>query len=506
MSSSKHLDRVFIGGLAWTAGAKWSTQLLTWGSVVVLARLLSVSDFGVVALAGVYLVLTNSIAEFGLAGAVMLMRELGYDVLAQLNTVAVCFGVVASLLCIATAPIVGWLFQNDAVPGVLQVGSISILIAGFQLVPFGLLRRNLEYRRLAVSEAIQALAQAAFTVLFAMLGWGYWSIVWGITAGRFAIAATLVSWHWVGFSIPKWKDVKEPLVCGWHLSTTQFATALSEQMDAIIIGRVLGDAFLGIYRMAVSIAVAPSDRISTLIFRVTGPLFAGVQEDRALIRRYYLIWIELLSMSTLPLATGVVMVASDVVLLALGDKWEAVIGPLRWIAIAAWFNTMIALTQQVLVNLRKTKMVMNWHLSRTLVMPAAFLVGTHWGLNGVAAAWLMAVPMLLVPFVLTAMRDIELRLRELVWTLAPSVIGSVTMVSAVYLWRNYLASSTFNTLESLVTSVLVGGFVYAGIFAVFFRSKFRRYIEFVKSIWLERKQKRQEATVDLQPEAEVKES
>ncbi len=496
MASSKHFDRVFVGGLAWTAGAKWSTQLLTWGSVVVLARLLSVSDFGIVALAGVYLILTNSIAEFGLAGAVMLMRELGYDILAQLNTVAVCFGVVAALLCIATAPVVGWLFQSDAVIGVLQVGSISILIAGFQLMPFGLLRRNLEYRRLAISEAIQSLAQAGFTVIFALLGWGYWSIVWGITLGRLAITATLVSWHWVGLSIPKWQDIKAPLVCGWHLSTTQFTTALSEQMDAIIIGRVLGDALLGIYRMAVSIAVAPSERISTLIFRVTGPLFSGVQEDRALIRRYYLIWIELLSISTLPLATGLAMVASDVVLLVLGDKWAAVIVPLRWISLAAWFNTMIALTQQVLVNLRKTKMVMNWHLARTLVMPAAFLVGTYWNLSGVAAAWLVAVPMLLVPFVLTAARNIELRLVELASTLAPSAVASATMMVAVYLWRHYGMPSTLNTLWSLSTSVSVGGLAYIGVLALFFRAKFRRYIEFAKSTWMDRRHKQQEAASD----------
>ncbi|MCC7343161.1 MAG: lipopolysaccharide biosynthesis protein [Bryobacterales bacterium] len=496
MASSKQFDRVFVGGLAWTAGAKWATQLLTWGSVVVLARLLSVTDFGIVALAGVYLVLTNSIAEFGLAGAVMLMRELGYEILAQLNTVAVGFGVIAALVCVATAPIVGWLFQNDAVAGVLQVASLSVLIAGFQLVPFGLLRRNLEYRRLALSEAIQAIAQAGFTVVFALLGWGYWSIVWGITAGRFAIAATLVSWHWVGLSIPKWKDVKAPLVCGWHLSTTQFATAVSEQMDAIIIGRVLGEALLGIYRMAVSLAVAPSERISTLIFRVTGPLFAGVQDDIALIRRYYLIWIELLSMSTLPLAAGVIVVASDVVLLVLGDKWAGVIGPLRWIAIAAWFNTIIALTQQVLVNLRKTKMVMQWHLARTLVMPVAFLAGTHWELDGVAAAWLMAVPMLLVPFVITAMRDIQLRVSELIGTLAPSVLASAVMVGAVYFWRHSMMPSGFNTLSSLTASVSLGGIVYAAVFGLFFREKFTRYIEFVKSLWRERQAKRQPAAAD----------
>src|SRR5690348_10614454 len=89
--SSQKLDRAFVGGLAWTAGAKWVTQFVTWASVLISARLLSPADFGVMEMAGFVFIVTNVLAEFGVGTAVVQMRELTRHELSQLNTVALIF-------------------------------------------------------------------------------------------------------------------------------------------------------------------------------------------------------------------------------------------------------------------------------------------------------------------------------------------------------------------------------------------------------------------------------
>jgi len=107
------LDRSFVGGLAWTAGAKSVTQLVTWASVLIAAKLLSPSDFGAVELAGFVTVLTNVLAEFGIGSAVLQMRDLDRRTLAQLNSVSLIFSTIAFIASCAITPLVAAFCRTD---------------------------------------------------------------------------------------------------------------------------------------------------------------------------------------------------------------------------------------------------------------------------------------------------------------------------------------------------------------------------------------------------------
>src|SRR6266853_5902062 len=105
------LDRAFVGGIAWTAAAKWISQLVSWPAVIVAARFLAPSDFGTVDMAGFYFTVTNVLAEFGIGTAVMQLRELDDRTIAQMNTVSLMFGVFACGLSVAMAPLIAAFFQ-----------------------------------------------------------------------------------------------------------------------------------------------------------------------------------------------------------------------------------------------------------------------------------------------------------------------------------------------------------------------------------------------------------
>src|SRR5579864_6830441 len=108
----RKLDRAFVGGVAWTAGAKWLSQLLSWPAVVICARLLSPADFGIVEMAGFYFIVTNVVAEFGVGMAVLQMQELDTVIVAQLNTVALMTGFLAFGVSVAAAPLIAAFFRS----------------------------------------------------------------------------------------------------------------------------------------------------------------------------------------------------------------------------------------------------------------------------------------------------------------------------------------------------------------------------------------------------------
>jgi len=103
---ARALDRSLLNGIAWTSGAKWASQLLTWASTLVVARLLSPEDYGLVGMASIYLGVITLLSEFGLGSAVVTLRELSEEQVAQINSVSLLFGLASfALSCAAAVPL-----------------------------------------------------------------------------------------------------------------------------------------------------------------------------------------------------------------------------------------------------------------------------------------------------------------------------------------------------------------------------------------------------------------
>ncbi len=398
-SSPEHqnLDRAFVGGVAWTAGAKWISQLVSWPSVLICARLLSPSDFGIVEMAGFYFVVTNIVAEFGVGMAVLQMRELDTAIVAQLNTVALLSGILAFGVSVAAAPLIAAFFRSPQLNLLVVVASLSFILTSFEAIPLGLLQRDMNYRRLSVAESVQAIVTALVSVGCAWAGFAYWSLVLGNLVGRTSNIALTIYWRPSRFAIPRWKQVLVPLRFGMEIAMQRIVGTVTGLSDSMVIGRTLGQSPLGVFRLASNLATTPSEKIGTLVMRVTGPLFARVQTDNALLRRYFLIFSELLSLSCFPLLFGLAIVAPEAVQLLLGSKWAGAAAPLRWLAIYMAIRTLGYLNNQLGTTLRFTRFGMWIALLNFGLMPVAFYIASRGGVGAVAAAWLVMSPATIVP-------------------------------------------------------------------------------------------------------------
>src|SRR5579862_5568383 len=101
-----------------------------------------------------------------------------------------------------------------------------------------------------------------------------------------------IYWRPARFAVPSWKQVATPLQFGMEIAMQRIVGSVTNLSDSVVIGRTLGESPLGAYGLASNLASTPSDKIGALIMRVTGPLFARVQHDKDLLRRYFLIFTE----------------------------------------------------------------------------------------------------------------------------------------------------------------------------------------------------------------------
>jgi O-antigen/teichoic acid export membrane protein len=466
------LDRAFVGGIAWTAGAKWMSQLLSWPSVIICARLLSPSDFGIVEMAGFYFIITNVVAEFGVGMAVLQMRELDAAIVAQLNTVALLVGTLAFGISLAAAPLIAAFFRSPALQKLVMIASLSFILTSFEAIPLGLLQRDMNYRRLSVAESVQAAVTAIVSVACAWAGLAYWSLIVGNLIGRASNIALAVYWRPARFATPHWKNVRAPLQFGLEIAMQRIVGTVGNLSDSMVIGRTLGQAPLGIYRQASNLGSTPADKIGALIMRVTGPLFARVQTDRDLMRRYFLIFTETLAVSIFPLLFGLAAVSKEAVQLLLGSKWAGAASPLRWIAIYMAIRSMIYLANQLLTTLRFTRFGMWMSFLNFGLMPIAFYVASSRGVGAVAAA------VTAIPIFVKVLRTIQCSLAEYLRSLMPALIGSAAMLLAVNGLKLWLAPAYGTVFGRLMLEIVVGAAAYGAIVWIFFRARITQYFRF----------------------------
>lgn len=424
--------------VAWTAAAKWASQVFTWVGTIVVARLLHPYDYGLVGMGGVYLSLAALVSQVGIPDAVITLRDLSQRQIAGLNTVALLLGAaLVALSCAIAFPLAAF-FSAPALVGVIVVSSAIYVINAFQVVPRALLQKELHFQLLATIEAVRAVAQMAATVLFAWRGYGYWSLVYGGIVASATGTVLVLFWRRHGYAAPHPRELYRELSFSGHVTLSGIGWYVYSNADFLVAGKTLGEAPLGNYTLGWTISSAPIEKIGNLLTGVTPAFFSAVQHDKVELRRYFLRITEALSYVTVPASIGIVLVADYLVPVLLGPKWLGVVGPLRLLGIFVAFRSLTTVLPKLLTAINETRFVM-WNTALAVVaLPLAFLVGSRWGTTGIAMAWIVIYPPIMAPLYHRIFKRLDTGLREYFSAVLPATGASTIMALVLLLVRSTL--------------------------------------------------------------------
>jgi len=474
-------DSAIVRALAWTGGSKWATQLLTWASTIVVARILSPSDYGLFGMAMVYLGLISLISEFGLGQAVVILREMSREHIAQIHTLSVAFGALLFAVSWTLAHPVGRFFHTSKLAPVIAVMSVSFLISGAQVVPDALLQRGLRFKLLALFDTIRTFAQAPVTILLAWLGFGYWSLVLSSVIGVVVYSTLVIMAQPCAFAWPCWKEIRGALRFSSDVLGARIAWYTYSNSDFLVAGRMLGQTALGNYEIAWTIASATVDKVTSLVTRVTPAFFSAVQHNKSELRRYLLRITEGLSLITFPASVGIALLADQFVLCVLGPKWVAAATPLRLLGLYAGFRSITTLFPGILYATRHSRFVMWNTVAAAITFPAAFYFTSRWGTTGIALTWILLYPVITAPFMWKAFIEIELSIGTYVRSLLPALRACLVMALAVYGIRMVIPSE-WPALSRLIAFVAGGGITYTAFVFVVERERLRGAYALVQGI------------------------
>jgi teichuronic acid exporter len=471
-------DRSFARSVAWTAGAKWGGQLLTSGITLLVARILVPADYGLVGMAALFLGLVRFLSEFGIGSSVVVMRESNRETLASLNTCAAILGSIGMLVTMAFAIPLGHFFAAPDLPAVIMVSSLGFPIAAIRTLPAAVLQRDFRFKLLAAIDLGQAVSAALITLGLALAGGKYWSIILGNAAAALLASLAVIAFSPQRFGRPQLSKLRPAISLSKNITTATLGWYIYSNADFLVVGKMLGQAALGLYNIGWTLAMLIVERVTTLVSGVAPAYLAAAKHDLTELRRYLFRISGTIALLTFPASLGLALVADDFCRVILGARWMGAIGALRILAIYAGVRSLGPLLAQMLTVSGEDRFVARNGAAAAIVMPVAFVVGARWGVEGVAVAWVIAYPLVTTPLFMKTMRHLEIRVGDYLAALKPAFVSTAVMVVAVLALRFGMVNA--RPVVRLPLAIVVGAAAYGAALFALFRSRVQTLIRVLR--------------------------
>ena len=456
-----------VRGMAWAYGAYAGGRTLVLVSTAILARLLTPSDFGVVALAIVFITFLEAIKDLGLSQALIVASpEEEADRAQTVFAWSVVLGLGLTLLTVAISPFVASFFKQPQLTGLLAVLGSMFLVRSLGATHEALARKHLNYRVRTISEIAEAGVRGAVGIGLALAGFGAWSLVIGFVLG--AVANTVVMWLRVNFR-PRWHltrtHLRDLLSFGGVLTMVDIAAVIFYNTDYLFIGRVLGAASLGLYSIGFRIPELLILNVAHVAADVLFPAYSAL--DRTRLREGYITALRYLTMLTVPLAAGLVVLAKPLILVVFGHKWVGSIPVTRVIALYTLFATLAIPPGTVLKVTRRARLMVIFSVPLVFVLAALLVIFTKQGIVAVAIAT-TALQATVAPMqAMVVSRQLAMPLWASVRELIAPTVAALAM-AAVLLG---IATVISKSLPLLLVGIPVGALVYVGVLWLLARDK-----------------------------------
>jgi lipopolysaccharide exporter len=351
--SEREIKRVSVAkGAVLVVTMRWTDRLVGVLSTVVLARLLLPEDFGIVAMASIFVGLIDTLLDLGVGSALVQNKHAAREEFDTAWTLRLLQAAFAALLIWLAAPLAAEYFRDPRVIDVIKVMALAILIGGFENIGIVAFQKNMEFGRDFKFFFFRRVAGFVVTIALAFSLRSYWAMVIGAVVGRTAGVAISYFMHEYRprFSMARFRQL-------WSFSKWIIVGNLGSygliQVDKFLVGRRTDAAIMGQYSLADDIAAMPTTELLSPLSRVLFPVFVDSAHDPEKLRSAFCKAIGVQSLIALPAGVGLCVIAGDAVLLLLGERWERAVPLIQTLALINIFSALSYSSSYLLLALGK---------------------------------------------------------------------------------------------------------------------------------------------------------
>lgn len=460
-SSRQGLRANILSGLRWSFTSTGVSTAIQIAHMMIMARLLTPADFGLVALAMAFLRFGTYFSQLGVGHALIQRPTLNEREIRTAFTTSVVLGLLLTVLFYSLAPFATSVVDAPEVVSVIQMLALSMIIAGLGTTAISLLKRDLRFKGLAFIEVGSYLFGYVFVgITLAMLGFGVWSLVFAALAQALlqTMAAYAMSRH-VSRPMLGWIEIKTLYGYGGKYSVTQLLSAGRHALNTSAVGYVAGVTALGLFDRARMLVKLPFYKVDTSISKVLFPGMSRVQSDASILGRIFLLQKAIVASIFLPALAGMAVSAELIIRVILGPGWLEAASMVPFLAVAvgilflAQFSRSVADTRALMTQRIAIDFL---HLNALAVF---IVVGSRYGIAGILVAIIMAEIFAYAAYLKLIQESLSIKWKSIMLALSPGLISTVIIGASLYGSTILLNQFAVPALPAMLFQVALGGFL-----------------------------------------------
>jgi O-antigen/teichoic acid export membrane protein len=455
-------QRALRGGFAKMC-AQVANYALRIGSLMVMARLLSPRDFGLVGMVTAFTGVLSLFRDFGLSAATVQRVDVTEHQMSTLFWINLLVGAVLSLLTAAVAPLAVAFYHEPHLFWVtIAVGS-SFLFNSAGVQHSALLQRQMRFTALATIDVISWTGSTLIGISLALAGFGYWALVGA--AVSLPVVGTICMWfatRWFPGRPRKGVELRSMMRFGGGLTLTGLIVYVAYNFEKVLLGRFWGADAVGLYGRAYQLSTIPTDNLNSAVGEVAFSALSRVRDDPPRFRSYFLKAYSLVLALTLPITMAVALFAPELIAVLLGPKWKesapifrllsptilifALINPIGWLIFSLGMVGRSLRVASVLAPL----------------VICGYIIGLPYGPKGVALAYSTAMALWVVPHIAWGLHGTVVSLRDIA-VVASKPFASGVVAGGIAFGARLVLPQFLSPLPQLVVESAILSSVYLGM-------------------------------------------
>ncbi|MTE26533.1 lipopolysaccharide biosynthesis protein [Winogradskyella ouciana] len=385
----KSLKKQVFGGLAWRGGTDVIQQVLQIGFTIILARLLTKGDFGLVAMALLVNRFVKTLTNIGFGTAIIQSQTVNKGQISAIFYIQLALNSILTILVYLGSGMAARFFEEPSLVPIIETLSIVIFLQTFQF-PNILLQKKMDFKRFSIAEIISMIVANVIAVILAVLNFGVWALIWRLLIQRFAFGVLSFYYgKWLP-SKPTFKGIKPLFSFGLNMLGNNIFYFFAENMIGLLTGKYLGKEIMGLFNIAYNLAIVPASKVKTILTMVLTSGFSQIQDQLKRFKTNYTKALRMTSLIFIPLMAGMAAVATNAIPVVYGEKWSEAGYYLMILAAVGLIRGLVHILRSALIAKGKANIIFKSAVVEFLTsMPLMVLLMPNYSIYGLMVGYLI---------------------------------------------------------------------------------------------------------------------
>lgn len=426
-------------------------------STVVVARLLSPEDYGLLGMVTIVTGFANLFSDLGLSAAVVQAPKINQKQVSTLFWIIVSVGVAVAAVVCACSPLVAWFYDEPRLINITLALSANFIFGSLAIQHTALLKRQMRFGIIGQLQILSMVISVATAIVLAYLGFGYWSLVFM----QWANLATNAIGVWLACgwrpSLPsRNSNVKSMLTFGTNLTGFRVVNYFTRNLDNLLLGKFWGAEALGLYAKAYQLLLLPVQQISSPMTSVAISALSSLQSQPGKYCDFYYKAVLSITTISMPIMAFMFATSTKLVSILLGERWLDAAVLFRLLMPAAFIGTLYVATGWAYQSLGRTDRQFRIGLINSSITSLVFLISVRWGAAGIAAGFGISQPILFIPSIFYCYKGTPLKVSTLAKNLYRPVVASLGAAAVLLIAQDFL----LNEISSVLIGLMLDGLLY----------------------------------------------